>query len=715
MKYVIENDFPFEKIDPIAEIESYRKEINRPIYHIHKWWAKRLGSVFRSIVSGALTEGKWKDFYEYQNHSGKVVLDPFMGSGTTLGEAAKLGANVIGCDINPVSTFTVTQAMTNVSLNELETEFRAIERDVKEEILSYYTTMVPGASKPTPALYYFWVKLVTTPDGEEIPLFSSYVFSKNAYARKKPNSQIWCPLCESVFVGKYNSTEIECPCCSHNFNPQNGRAKGAKVVDSKGNEYKIKDLVSSGKQAPRHKLYAIMALNEAGDKVYIKPTQYDHNLLSKASEKLASIENDLPLPTMEVRTGHNTNQARGYNYNYWRDFFNDRQLLCLGLLLQRILRIEDKVIRDHFVCLFSGTLEFNNLFCSFKGEGTGAVRHMFSNHILKPERTPLENTVWGTPGKSSGTFSSLFKSRLIKAKMYLDEPFEIYIENNGAKRSSKKIVCSDPLKLSVTQSWDNFFKASHGALILNGDSSALPVPDSSVDAVVTDPPYFDFIHYSELSDFFYAWLSNALGGEYEYLNRKDSSHENEVQDRDNENFTRKICSVFRECNRVLKENGLLCFSYHHSNIDGWMAIYNAVTEAGFCIVAAHPVKAEMSVASPKSAAKNPINLDAILVCKKAVETHVMVDPEKEVLTRFNGYTRRFELIDRKLSSGDYFVIACSQAISIASMVGLNRGQAKEFVSSVLEKCSNNSIHADIQKQRGFRFATATPLLAAGDA
>jgi putative DNA methylase len=691
MKHVIENDFPFEKIDPIAEIESYRKEINRPIYHIHKWWAKRLGSVFRSIVSGALTEGEWKDFYEYQSHSGKVVLDPFMGSGTTLGEAAKLGANVIGCDVNPVSTFLVTQAMTNVNLNELETEFKSIERDVKEEILSYYTTMVPGALKPTPALYYFWVKVVTTPDGEEIPLFSSYVFSKNAYARKKPDSQIWCPSCESIFVEKYNSTETNCPFCSHNFNPQNGRAKGAKVVDSKGNEYKIKDLVSSGKQAPTHKLYAIMALNEHGEKIYIKPTQYDHDLLNKASEKLASIENNLPLPTMEVRPGYNTNQARGYNYNHWRDFFNDRQLLCLGLLLQRILKIGDKVIRDHFVCLFSGTLEFNNLFCSFKGEGTGAVRHMFSNHILKPERTPLENTVWGTPGKSSGTFSTLFKSRLIKAKTYLDEPFEIYIENNGTKRLSKKIVCSDPLKLSVTQSWDTFFNSSHGALILNGDSSSLPVPDSSVDAVVTDPPYFDFVHYSELSDFFYSWLSNALGGEYKYLNRKDSSHENEVQDRDTESFTRKICSIFRECNRVLKEDGLLCFSYHHSTIGGWMAIYNSVTEAGFDIVAAHPVKAEMSVASPKSAAKDPINLDAILVCKKEVKSPAIVNPEKEVLTRFNDYIKRFELIDRRLSSGDCFVIACSQAIAVASMVRLNRVQAKEFVSNVLEKCSNNSI------------------------
>ncbi|GAA5525755.1 hypothetical protein Maes01_02327 [Microbulbifer aestuariivivens] len=686
MKHSIESDFPFEKIDQIAEIESYRKEINRPIYHIHKWWAKRLGSVFRSIVSGALSEGAWKDFYEKQTFFEKVVLDPFMGSGTTLGEAAKLGAKVIGCDVNPVSTFSVTQSLSNVEPSKLEDEFRSIEKDVKHEIQSYYKTIVPGCSAATPALYYFWVKVVETPDGEEIPLFSSYIFSKNAYPSKKPDAQILCPSCGAVFVGKYNSNESLCTECEHHFDPQNGPAKGSKVFDRQGNEHKIKDLVSRKDHPPYHKLYAIMALNEKGEKVYIKPSQYDLELLDQAERKLNNIRHKLPLPTMEVRPGYNTNQARGYNYKTWSDFFNNRQLLSLGLLLDRILKIENQTIRDHFVCLFSGSLEFNNLFCSFKGEGTGAVRHMFSNHILKPERTPLENTVWGVEGKSSGTFSALFKSRLLKAKKYLDEPFEIFIDERAIKKSSKKVVCSDPIRMDVVDSWEAFSTSPKGALILNGDSSSLNIPDASVDAIVTDPPYFDFVHYSELSDFFYAWLSNALGKEYKYLSREDSSHENEVQDRDSDSFTQKICKIFRECNRVLKTDGLMCFSYHHSTVDGWMAIFNSVTEAGFDIVAAHPVKAEMSVASPKSAAKNPINIDAILVCKKEVSAPEIKDAKREIQLRCRNYFSRFDVVGRKLSSGDRFVIACSQALVVASCARLNKQSAKDLVLWAANTC-----------------------------
>ena len=78
-----------------------------------------------------------------------------------------------------------------------------------------------------------------------------------------------------------------------------------------------------------------------------------------------------------------------YGFLKWSDFFNDRQLLALGWLQASIQGIDDKPTRDTLSLVFSGILEFNNMFASYKGEGTGAVRHMFSHHILKPERAPI--------------------------------------------------------------------------------------------------------------------------------------------------------------------------------------------------------------------------------------------------------------------------------------------------------------------------------------
>jgi len=680
----LECDFPNVEISEVAEQESWRKEINRPLYHIHKWWATRLGSVFRAITLAALSDCDtriWDSFYERHNFSGKVVLDPFMGSGTTIGEAIKLGAKAVGCDINPVSTFLVRQAFARVDEGDLRATFEKLEREVAPEIRHYYQTRDPLSGAMIPVLYFFWVKVIDAPNGEEIPLFSSYVFAQDAYPKKKPQAQIVCPACWNVLEGRYDATRVTCSHCEHRFNPQSGPAKGQYVTSSVGTRHRIKDFFPPGGAPPRHRLYAILALRPDGEKVYLPARPEDLALYEEARTRLP-VE-DLTLPTLAVRPGHNTDQARGYNYLHWKDFFNPRQLLCLGILLRAILRIDNEAIQEQLLCLFSSTLEFNNMFCSFKGEGTGAVRHMFSNHILKPERTPLENSVWGTT-KSSGTFLTLFESRLIRAKRYLDDPFEVALENNlfGVRTGSQKITASDPINIVRVASWDELKSNDRAALILNGDSAKLPVPDCSVDAVVTDPPYFDFVHYSELSDFFYAWLAPVLKDRYPWFARDNSAHAGEVQDKDPRAFARQLSYVFSECRRVLKDDGVLAFSFHHSRPEGWAAIYEAIIAAGLSVVAAHPVHAELRASSPKTAAREPISLDAILVCRKRGATSVPFYVETTIIKKAVLLAHKLQTAGLSISAADYFVIAASQAIISTSPEALSFEQMERRLESL---------------------------------
>lgn len=661
-KTALEVGFPIVQVSQLGEQESWRKEINRPIYHIHKWWATRLGSVFRAITLGALSEPKadiWTKFYARHDLSGKVVLDPFMGSGTTLGEALKLGAKAVGCDINPVSTFLVRQAFTRVGEDALREAYGQLEANVAPEIRHYYQTVDPATGTRIPVLYFFWCKTVTTPGGEELPLLSRYIFAQDAYPKKKPRAQIVCPNCWNVIEGRYDSTSIVCPQCTHGFDPQKGPAQGQHVFSHHGERYRIKDLINPD-GPPRHRLYAMLVLRENGDKVYLPVRDDDLSLLQEATARLKT--ESLPLPTLAVRPGHNTDQARGYNYLHWREFFNDRQLLCLGLLLRGIVGIEDLAVREQMLCLFSSTLEFNNMFCSFKGEGTGAVRHMFSNHILKPERTPLENSVWGT-AKSSGTFATLFESRLLRAKRYLDEPFELQLERDPlGKVRTTKTVASAPINVGLVSNWDEFQKSERALMVINGDSASLPLPNCSVDAVVTDPPYFDFVHYSELSDFFFAWLSPVLSSRYPWMNRPDCSDQGEVQHNDPRAFARQLARVFTEAGRVLKDDGVLAFSFHHSRPDGWAAIYEAIEAANMAVVAAHPVHAELRSSSPKSAAKDPISLDAILVCRKRLSGVRRAIGTRDLLDRTEQLSKPLETAGLRLSRSDVFVIAASQLL-----------------------------------------------------
>lgn len=681
----LECDFPLIEISQIAEQESWRKEINRPIYHIHKWWATRLGSVFRGITLGALSApgtDTWAQFYKTHDLAGKVVLDPFMGSGTTLGEAVKLGAKAVGCDINPVSTFLVRQAFTPATETQLRTVFERLERDVAPEIRRYYQTRDPQTGELIPVLYYFWVKTVTTPEGEVIPLLSRYVFSQDAYPKKKPRAQIVCPSCWNVLEDRYDATNLHCQHCGHDFNPQEGPAVGQHVTTKSKQRYRIKELLPKDGTPPAHRMYAMMALRADRSKVYLPVRDEDLALYEEAQERLAS--EALPLPETAVRPGHNTDQARGYNYTQWRDFFNVRQLLCLGLLLREILRIDDQAVQEQMLCLFSSTLEFNNLFCSFKGEGTGAVRHMFSNHILKPERTPLENSVWGTD-KSSGTFSTLFESRLLRAKRYLDEPFEIALEHDqdGNRTGSRKIVASQPIRARRVETWAELEAVDHGLMILNGDSSKLPVPSGTVDAVVTDPPYFDFVHYSELSDFFFAWLSPVLRTRYPWMAREDSSDQGEVQHKDPRVFARQLASVFTEACRVLKDDGVLAFSFHHSRAEGWAAIYEAISKAGLAVVAVHPVHAELRAASPKTSAKDPISLDAILVCRKKAFAVHQSPTAHGVRYAVDVLSARLQAAGMRISAGDRFVIGAARTLIARAADDLSFDEIKVDLDAIL--------------------------------
>src|SRR5437016_4856121 len=128
-KKAIETEFPYPELSRVAEAESWRKELNRPLSHIHKWWAQRLGSVFRGILIGACAPSGadvWQAFYQRTRFDGITVYDPFMGSGTTLVEARKLGCRAIGRDINPVAYFLVRNALNNLSLQSVAEVFREI-------------------------------------------------------------------------------------------------------------------------------------------------------------------------------------------------------------------------------------------------------------------------------------------------------------------------------------------------------------------------------------------------------------------------------------------------------------------------------------------------------------------------------------------------------------------------------------------------------------
>ena len=676
---VIEHSFPFVEISEIAERQSWRKDVYQPVYYIHKWWAKRLSSVFRAIVLGACahaegaadrgSDGVLDLFYKPVRFPGTLIYDPFMGSGTTVGEAHKLGCRVIGQDINPVSYFMVKSALSMYDISEVRQTFKAIERDVSHRIKAYYKAQAEHHGL-VDVLYYFWVKFVPCPCcGAQVDLFNSRIFAKHANPSQQPGAKSLCPACEAINSITVYQTEAQCDQCGTSYNPQEGSTGRTKATcPDCQSTFPIIEAVGALDHPPHHRMYAKMILKPDGSKEYLPIDEYDRALYGKASVELQT--GNFAYPQVAIEPGYNTDQVLNYNYTHWHQMFNDRQLLCLSILSKRIRNIEKDSLRALFACLLSGCLEFNSMFCSFKGEGTGAVRHTFSHHILKPERTPLEANLWGTP-ESSGAFSTLFERRILRALKYKDDPFELQLSDrvNGRRRSKKVFNINQRMGGEIASAYEDFQRGDFDIYLSCGSSSQTDIEDGVVDAVITDPPFFDNVHYSQLADFFYVWIREMMGRDGVFRARTTRTPE-EVQQTDSRRFTDNLIAVFRDCHRVLKDDGLLIFTYHHSRPEGWSAILEAIHEAGFYVEATHPVKSEMSVAIPKQQAKSPIDIDIIIVGRKLALIEPFpeapVDLFSECVEETSEIVEAFNKSNRRLSRSDTTVIMMARLITTLS-------------------------------------------------
>jgi len=196
-------------MDELAEKETYRRDVYRPIYSLHKWWARRAGSTFRCLALAALTDDTvTKDDILIERNSGThdglyinpdsskiddgaTILDPFAGGGTTLVESNRLDADVIGYELNPVAWWVEKKSMETVNTEVLKQEFERLLEDVRDEIEQYYTTIDPETGSECEVLYYFQSQRIPclTCD-EEVHLFPRYQLAKT---KATSSGVLYCP------------------------------------------------------------------------------------------------------------------------------------------------------------------------------------------------------------------------------------------------------------------------------------------------------------------------------------------------------------------------------------------------------------------------------------------------------------------------------------------------------------------------------------------
>ena len=658
-KKYIEENFPVAEINKICVSERI---VLKPIYMMHRIFARRIGSVFRVIILGALKKCDvdiMKEFYKSHKNDPDtnevVILDPMCGGGTTLVEGSRLGAKVIGFEINPIPWFVTKCELTKIDIKELKNEFKLLEKKVGEKIKDMYKTNCPYCKKDAEIIYTFWIKKVNCPKcKKEIKLFKDYIIT---YDKKETEFHLICPHCMNVFLKKGKPKEIEkCHKCNVEFFSNKGVVVNNHVTCPYCTyDFKLIDVLKSRSMPLDAEPYAIDGWCPHCHKRFIKGIDKDDlELLNKIEYEFEDKKEKLLFPREEIPDGYNTNQMKKHNYRYWYQMFNKRQLLALSLLLEEIAKIKNEKIREIFLLTFSETLRSSNMFCYYDRKWAKQNTPLFARKDFAPVNFPLEQNVWGSK-YGRGTFIQVFQ-RVLKGKKYNLHPFERQYTSNGSKRVEIKEIIGEA-------HWDVYCM----------DAQRLDeIVKEKVDLVVTDPPYFDSINYSEVYDFFYVWLKKVLN--YPCFNQKTTQNPNEaivneIQGKSKEHFKKILSNIFEKSAKVLKKSGLFIFTFHDISIDAWKDMLDITNSIGLEVIKVHFYHGENVSAGHFGGQKSVF--DSIWVCRKTskskkqkISLKEAVDKILEEVKTIVNEVRRSKFF--KLDENDIKIFVYGKTIEIIS-------------------------------------------------
>lgn len=612
----IEKTLPIEHLNPVAMAEGNAK---KPVYRMHKWWARRLGSVFRMITLATFGNydqpevSIWQQFCEGADLKGMIVLDPFMGGGTTIVEGLRLSCKVIGIDINPVAWFVTKKEIDAVELhNGVDEALQRLEETAGRFIKQYYQTMCPRGHQAD-VMYFFWVKVAACAEcGTSVKLFPNYELSRRDHA-----NVCFCPRCLQVVETAKYDPQTECPECGEVFDPRKGvSGRGYFSCSECGARQRVLDAVNRKGTKLDEELHALEGYCSECGRFFKRVDDADIALWEEAKEDFERRRGSLLIPEQAIPVeGRSDPRPVNHGYRYFWQMFNERQLLCLATLLQEILKLADQNIRELMLIAFSDCLDTNTMFCKYEIKWH-KISPFFGLHAYHPIERPTENNVWGTE-YGRGTFAKCFE-KVRRAKEYCQKPYERLFDIKG-RRFSKR-TGSERIEGYGVETFEGLLRKDRAALLRCDTSEDLWfIPDKSVDAVITDPPYFESVQYSELADFFYVWLRLALKDTYPWFAPEFSSRPNEIVQNEKlgkttEIFGEDLQRVLRECHRVLQDDGVMVFTFHHNRTWAWETIAQILLASGFYVSASPIVRSEGK--SGYHSSEGNIRYDAVLVCRK---------------------------------------------------------------------------------------------------
>jgi putative DNA methylase len=697
---LIEETFPVKEVSE----ESVREKGIRHghISTLHVWWARRplassRATCFSALISAPKSQeetdrlrklivdlSKWENSLNtsilnqareaiLNSNGGKAprVLDPFAGGGAIPLEALRLGCETYASDYNPVATLMlkclldypqryladpssglVSDGRKNRLLEDVKKCSDQIFSEVKKEIATFY----PQGEKGTIPIGYIWSRTIKCQNpscGTELPLMRQFWLARKNKMKVSLYPYVAKKRVQFKIVGDGYERMPQ------GFDPARGTVSKAvatclvcgSVVDGKT----TRKLFVKGQSNQRMIAVVSYVPGKSGKKFRVADDKDTSDFvraerfLIERRKSLLSIWGIDPVPDELTPEGKGRGAERAFSVrNYgmleWGDIFNSRQKLSLITFaekiknLQREMKGEDehheKAVLSYLALGFDKLVSASSLLSKWK-----------------------PTSVQETPALGGGGRQAL--------PMTWD-----YFELNPVSGMSM----SWPKTIDVMlDSFRILGETTKSANVRQGSALALPYSNDYFDAVLTDPPYYDNVPYSYLSDFFYVWLKRIIGPLYPELFATPLTPKTEEIvaysnmeggfEQGKKFFEKTLGQAFVEINRVLKPGGIAVIVYAHKSTAGWETLVNSLLDSGLVVTGAWPIQTEMKerLRAKESAV---LGSSIYMVARKfqRQETGFYSEVKEELRKHLNRKLN--QIWNEGISGGDFFISAIGSAIEV---------------------------------------------------
>ncbi len=610
------------------------------------------------------------------------VLDPFAGGGAIPLEAMRLGCDVTAVDINPVAWFILkctleypqqlagqTRSLPDFALQSPEF-MQAFMNQGNKKNKKKFTTQLEGLAVPEadlawhvrawgqwvldhakqelarfypvidgkPTVAYLWARTVTCKHCRAtIPLL------KTRWLAKKEKKRVLLTMVPKTDQsGVTFGIDTDVPIVGGNMAQRREHDKriGKGTMSRSGATCPVsacqtimtmEDIRLEGRAGRLGTVMTAVVVDGPKGKEYRLPTPEEIQLAADAAHELDRVYAEIPfgIPDEPTPTQSQFSGVANYGMDKWSKLFTPRQLLALGVFT-RVVRhtltlLEEayspgawyEAIFSYLLASIDRLADYNSGICNWDPNGE-YITHTFQRFALPIKWDFSEiNPTSGATGdyRSAIDWIARYISRSVAGLLNAVEPSVL-----------RKSATTEAMR--------------------------------DIDVVMTDPPYYDAIPYSDLMDFFYIWLkrglngldTNGLGQEFlDVMGPKwdsersdgelidDASRFSGDKEQSKQAYENGMFQAFQQCQDALKPEGRLVIVFAHKQPDAWETLVSAIIRAGFVVDASWPIQTEMGNRT-RAQSSAALSSSVWLVCKK-----------REAIARPGWDTRVLEAMQERLT------------------------------------------------------------------